>query len=184
MKKYLAMLVAGLLCACCLGLAACGGSSSSSAASGSASTSASASAASASTSAASASTSAASTSASASSAAASTASVSASAASSAAADEVNPELKAAAEALVAVADEEAAFAKKAKEAGDFNAVKAEWDELSKRVNAATSALTPWAQKYANGELSDAEKAYYMKVVVPAASKSASAGLEILDLIQM
>ena len=181
MKKYLAMLVAGLLCACCLGLAACGGSSSSSAASGSASTSASA--ASASTSAASASTSAASTSASASSAAASTASASASAASSAAADEVNPELKAAAEALVAVADEEAAFAKKAKEAGDFNAVKAEWDELSKRVNAATSALAPWAQKYANGELSDAEKAYYMKVVVPAASKSASAGLEVLDLIQ-
>jgi len=84
---------------------------------------------------------------------------------------------------VAVADEEAAFAKKAKEAGDFDAVKAEWDELSKRVNAATSALAPWAQKYADGELSDAEKAYYMKIVVPAASKSASAGLEILDLIQ-
>lgn len=41
MKRYLGLLVAAMLCACCLGLAACGGSSgSSSATSGSASTSA------------------------------------------------------------------------------------------------------------------------------------------------
>jgi len=37
MKKCIAMLAAGLLCACCVGLAACGGSGSVSAASGSAS---------------------------------------------------------------------------------------------------------------------------------------------------
>ena len=82
-----------------------------------------------------------------------------------------------------MADEEVAFVEKAKAAGDFNAVKAEWDELSKKMSEATSALAPWAQKYGNGELSDADKAYYMKVVVPAASKSASAGLEVLDLIK-
>lgn len=41
----------------------------------------------------------------------------------------------------------------------------------------------WAQKYADGSLSDADKSYYMKVVVPTASKSASAGLELLDLIE-
>ena len=85
--------------------------------------------------------------------------------------------------MVAVADEEVAFAEKAKAAGDFNAVKAEWDELSKKVSEATSALAPWAQKYADGSLSDADKAYYMQVVVPAASKSAKAGLEVLDLIK-
>lgn len=96
---------------------------------------------------------------------------------------MNPELKAAGDAFVAVADEEVAFVEKAKAAGDFNAVKAEWDELSKKVSEATSALTPWAQKYADGGLTDADKAYYMQVIVPAASKSASAGLEMLDLIK-
>ena len=96
---------------------------------------------------------------------------------------MNPELKAAGDAFVAVADEEVAFVEKAKAAGDFNAVKAEWDELSKKVSEATSALTPWAQKYADGGLTDADKAYYMQVIVPAASKSASAGLEMLELIK-
>lgn len=43
MKKCIAMLIAGLLCACCLGLAACEGSSSSGAASGASDPSASAS---------------------------------------------------------------------------------------------------------------------------------------------
>lgn len=177
MKKYLAMMVAGLLCACCMGLAACGGSASSSAASGSASTSA---ASSPSASAASVSTA---SSATASSATASSSSqASATASSAAAATDVSPELKQAAENLAALADEQVALVEKAKAEGGYDAVKAEWDELNTQVNAATEALQPFANKYADGSLSDADKAYYMKVVVPAASKSASAGLDMLDLI--
>ena len=60
----------------------------------------------------------------------------------------------------------------------------EWDELSKKVDEVTATLKPWAEKYTNGELSDADKSYYMKVVVPAASKSANAGLELLDLVEL
>lgn len=84
--------------------------------------------------------------------------------------------------MVTVADEEAALVEKGKAEG-YKAIEAEWNELSKQVNEATAALTPWAQKYADGELSDADKSYYMQVVVPAASKSASAGLALLDLIE-
>ena len=97
---------------------------------------------------------------------------------------MSPELKEAAEKLVAVADEEVALVEKAKAAGNFDAVKAEWDELSKKVDEVTATLKPWAEKYTNGELSDADKSYYMKVVVPAASKSANAGLELLDLVEL
>lgn len=177
----MALLAAAVLCAGCLGLAACGGSSgSSSAASSPESASASASAASASESA---STSAASAStASASAAANSTVSASAAAASSETASEVTPELKEAAENLVALADEEVALVEKAK-ASSFDAVEEEWNDLSSRLDEATAALKPWAQKYSSGELSDADKSYYMKVAVPAASKSASAGLELLNLIE-
>lgn len=164
MKKSLAMLVAAMLCACCLGLAACGGSSSSSADSGSASASASASAASASD-------------------AASSASASASGASSAAADGVSPELKEAGDKLAALADSQTALVDKAKAAGSYDAVEAEWEELSKQVSEVTSALQPWAQKLSEGALSDADKAYYMRVVGSAASKSASAGLDMLELIK-
>jgi hypothetical protein len=96
---------------------------------------------------------------------------------------VSAELKAAGEKLVAVADKQAAIVEKAKEAGSYDAVKAEWDEVSKEVSDVTAALRPWGEKYGSGELSDADKAYYMKVVVPAASKSASAGLDMLELIK-
>ena len=172
MKKCIAMLAAGLLCACCLGLAACGGSGSVSAASGSASAGSSSS-------------SVGSASADSSTASASTSSVSAaSSVASASADDVSLRLKEAAERLVALADEEAALVEKAKAAESFDAVKAEWEELSKKVDEVTDALKPWAQKYADGTLSDADKSYYMKVVVPAASKSANAGLELLDLIKL
>ena len=85
MKKYLAMLVAAMLCACCLGLAACGGSSSSSAASGSASSSAASSESASAAASGSASASAASASASAASASASAAASSAAASASASA---------------------------------------------------------------------------------------------------
>lgn len=172
MKKYLAMMVAGLLCACCMGLAACGGSASSSAASGSASASA----------ASSPSASAASVSTASSATASSSSQASATASSAAAATDVSPELKQAAENLVALADEQVALVEKAKAEGGYDAVEAEWDELNTQVSAATEALQPFANKYADGSLSDADKAYYMKVVVPAASKSASAGLDMLDLI--
>ncbi len=72
---------------------------------------------------------------------------------------------------------------KAKEAGSYDAYEAEWNELSAKINDATAALQPWADKFADGSISQADKAYYMKVVVPAASKSAQAGLDMLDLIK-
>ena len=170
MKKYLALLVAGMLCACCLGLAACGGSSGSSAASL---------AASGSDSAASESASAASESASAASASAASAN-----ASSATSDQVDPGLKEAAEKLVAVADEQAAIAEKAKAAGSYEQFETEWKAAEDKSREATAALKPWVDKFQDGTISDADKAYYMKVVVPAASKSAQAGLDMLDLIEL
>jgi len=97
---------------------------------------------------------------------------------------VSPELKEAGEKLVAVAEEQAALVEKAKEAGGYDAVKAEWDEVSKKVSEVTAILGPWGEKYGKGELSSADKSYYMKVVVPAASKSADAGLKMLDLIKL
>lgn len=179
MKKYLAMVVAALLCACCLGLAACGGSSSSSAASASAASgSASASAASESASASAASASAASESASAE--ASSAASESASAAAS---EEVNPELKAFAEEYMAACDELIAVVDKAKEAGSYDAVEAEWKAVSDKLDALNGEAQQWAAKYNSGELTAADKAYYNKVLLPAASKAASAGLEMIDLIK-
>ena len=172
MKKYLAMLAAGLLCACCVGLAACGGSSSSAASSSAASGSESASA------------SAASESASSASASASAASANASAsASSAASSEVSPELKEAAEKLVASADEQAAVVEKAKAAGSYKEFEDEWNAASAKASEATAALKPWVKQFEDGSISDADRAYYMKVVVPAASKSAQAGLDMLDLMQ-
>ena len=55
--------------------------------------------------------------------------------------------------------------------------------MSKQIDEATNTLKSWARKYADGALSDANKAYYNKVVMPAASKSASAGLAIVDFIE-
>lgn len=172
MKKHLGFALAAILFACCLGLPACGGSSggspaSSDAADTSASENGSASAAGDSESA----------------SADSSAESAGDSASSAAASDVSPELEKAAENLVALADEQAALVEKAKAEGGFEAVEAEWNELKPRVDEATAALKPWAEKYADGSLSDADKSYYMKVVVPAASKSAGAGLELLDLIE-
>ena len=86
--------------------------------------------------------------------------------------------------MEALADEQTALVEKAKEAGSYDAVEAEWEALNKQVTEATNELQPWAQKLADGELSDADKAYYMKVVTPAARKSARAGLDMLDLIKM
>lgn len=164
MKKYLAMLVAAMLCACCLGLAACGGSSSSSSASASsASGSASASAASSDA-----------------SASASAASTSASAAAS---DEVTPEFKEFADEYVATCNELIAVVNKAKEAGSYDAVKDEWTAVSDKLNEYTTEAQKYAQMYANGEMSKADMAYYDDVLLPAALDSASAGLEMLDLIQ-
>lgn len=83
-----------------------------------------------------------------------------------------------------LADEQAALVEKAKQAGSYDAVESEWEALSKQVSEATGEIKPWAEKYSDGSLSDADKAYYMKVIVPAASKSASAGLDMLDLIKL
>ena len=164
MSKRSIIVLAALLSAAALALAACSGSSSSSAASGSTSASSA-------------------TSASAAAAASSAASASASAASSAAASDVSPELKEAGDKMVKLAEEQEALVKKAASEGGYDAVRAEWDEISKQISEVTSALKPWGDKYAGGSLSDADKSYYMRVVVPAASRSASAGLDMLDYIK-
>lgn len=172
MKKGILLVTMGLICACCLALAACAGSGSSSAASSSAS----ASSASATSSA-----SAASASATSESASASTANASASAAAS---EDVTPELKAFVDEYVAVCDELVAVVDKAKEAGSYDAVDADWKAVSAKLDALNGEAQEWGAKYTSGELSDADMAYYNEVMLPAASKSASAGLEMLDLIEI
>lgn len=82
-----------------------------------------------------------------------------------------------------LAEEQEALVKKAASEGGYDAVKTQWDEVSRQISEVTGALKPWGDKYAGGSLSDADKAYYMKTVVPAASKSASAGLDMLDYIK-
>ena len=83
---------------------------------------------------------------------------------------------------MAAADEAAAVVEKAK-ANGYDAVEAEWDAVQTKLNEATAAVKPFADKFQDNSISDADRAYYMKVVVPAASKSAQAGLDILDLMK-
>ena len=192
MKKYLAMIVAGMLFACCLGLAACGSSSSSASASAS-SASESASSASAESSSASAESSSASAevsesaaasaaaSASAASAEASAASAEASAASADASD-VSPEFKEFCARYTAACDELEAVVNKAKEAGSYEAVEQEWNAASALIGQLGDEAADWAKKYSNGDLSQADKDYYDKVLVPIALKSANTASEMLDLI--
>ena len=104
--------------------------------------------------------------------------------SSAASDEVSPELKAFVEEYVGVCDKLVAVVDKAKEAGSYNAVEDEWKAVSDELNGLNDEAQQWAKKYNDGELSDADKSYYNKKLVPAATKSASAGLEMLDLIEI
>jgi len=177
-------MVMALLCAGCLGLAACGGSgsggaSSSSAAESSASTASESSAASASES------SAASTSES-SSASAAEGSTAGSAADASAADygDVTPEFKEFADRYVATCNKLVAVVDKAKAAGNFEDFEADWEEVSEELNALSAESKQWTEQYANGEMSDADMAYYDDVLVPAALDSASAGLEMLDLIEL
>lgn len=84
---------------------------------------------------------------------------------------------------MAVCDKLVAVVDKAKEAGSYNAVEDEWKAVSAELDALNGEAQAWAKKYSDGELSTADKAYYNKVLLPAASKSASAGLELLDLIE-
>ena len=185
MKKYLAMIVAGMLFACCLGLAACGSSSSSASASAS-SASESASSASAESSSASAESSSASTEVSESAAASAAASASAASAeasaASADASDVSPEFKEFCDRYTAACDELEAVVNKAKEAGSYEAVEQEWNAASALIGQLGDEAADWAKKYSNGDLSQADKDYYDKVLVPIALKSANTASEMLDLI--
>jgi hypothetical protein len=80
-----------------------------------------------------------------------------------------------------LADEEAALVEKAKDEG-YKAVEAEWNELNNQAGELTSALKPWAEKIADGSISSADKSYYMKTVMPAASKVADVSLDMIDLM--
>ena len=157
MKKQFTLLVAAMLCACCLGLAACGGSGGSASASSSAPDSASSSA--------------------------STASSEASASASASA-EAKTEFQVFADEYCGVCDEVIAVAEKAKEAGSFDAVEAEWNAAKGKLDALTETQMEWVNKYSNGELSDIDKEYYDKVLLPKAMKAASAAASMLELIQL
>ena len=185
MKKYLAMIVAGMLFACCLGLAACGSSSSSASASAS-SASESASSASAESSSASAESSSASAEVSESAAASAAASASAASAeasaASADASDVSPEFKEFCDRYTAACDELEAVVNKAKEAGSYEAVEQEWNAASALIGQLGDEAADWAKKYSNGDLSQADKDYYDKVLVPIALKSASTASDMLDLI--
>lgn len=85
---------------------------------------------------------------------------------------------------VAVCDELVAVVDKAKEAGSYDAVADDWKAVSAKLDALSGEAQEWSAKYNGGEMSEADKAYYHEVMLPAASKSASAGLEMLDLIEI
>jgi len=81
-----------------------------------------------------------------------------------------------------VCDELVAVVDKAKEVG-YAAVEDDWKAVSDKLDAISAEAQTWATKYSNGELSAAEKAYYNRVLLPAASKSLDAATDMLNLIQ-
>ena len=107
-----------------------------------------------------------------------------SSASAADADVVSPELKEIGEKYVALSDQVVAIVDKAQEAGSYEAVEDEWNEVSGTIDDLSDEAREWATKYSNGELSDADKEYYDEVVLPAALACANAAMSMLDLIKI
>lgn len=160
MNRKITVIVVALACACCLGLAACGNNSaaSSSAASSSAATSSAAKSTSASTS-------------------------SSASSSAVTAADVTPEFKEYADRYIAVCDDVIAVAEKGQAAGSYDAVKDEWEAVSDKLGAFTDEQLVWAQKYNDGTLSEADRAYYDQVLVPKATKAVKAASSMLDLVK-
>ena len=83
-----------------------------------------------------------------------------------------------------VCDKVVEVAEKAKAANSYEAVEDEWKAVSEELDALSGEAATWSTKYANGELTDADKKYYNKVLLPAGSKALSAASDMLDLIQL
>ena len=95
---------------------------------------------------------------------------------------MSPEFKKFADDYVAVCDELVAVVDKAEAANSYAAVEDEWKSISDKLDKLSSEERKYAEIDSNGEHSDADKAYYNKVLLPAATKSANAASRMLKLI--